>query len=164
MREYWDLYDAAGQFTGETLLRGEPIPAGRYHKVVHIWLQNGKGELLIQKRSDKVEWDPGVWAVTGGSVVAGEDELTSAVRELEEELGIKAAPEQMEFVLCIRHRGAFCYIYLVHTDVPVEKMILQESEVAAAEWLTVEETEKRMKEGTMHRYDYYEVFRKFLTR
>ena len=85
--EIWDLYDAQGEKTGKTMIRGEAIPSGFYHIGVHIWPMNDKGELLIQRRSMGVQWKPGIWAVTGGSAVSGEEPLTAARRELREELG-----------------------------------------------------------------------------
>lgn len=48
--EIWDLYDAQGEKTGKTMIRGEAIPVGFYHIGVHIWPMNDKGELLIQRR------------------------------------------------------------------------------------------------------------------
>ncbi|MCH5272928.1 MAG: NUDIX domain-containing protein [Lachnospiraceae bacterium] len=162
MKEYWDLYDAAGRFTKETLLRGEPVPKERYHKVVHIWVRNSNDELLIQKRSDKVTWKPGAWAVTSGSVVSGEDEIIAALREMEEELGLKVLPEELRFLFCMRRRDTFCYVYLVKADIPVGELTLQEAEVADAKWMRPEEIEKEMKAGTFHRYDYYELLHKFL--
>ena len=116
MAEYWDLYDGAGQKTGETHLRGGELPAGRFHKVVHIWIQNSRGELLMQKRSDKVDNCPGIWATTGGSVQAGEEPLPTAVRELSEELGITVLPEELRYCLTVRRKDAFCYIYLLKKE------------------------------------------------
>ena len=54
--EIWDLYDAQGEKTGKTMIRGEAIPVGFYHIGVHIWPMNDKGELLIQRRSIGVQW------------------------------------------------------------------------------------------------------------
>ena len=82
--EIWDLYDGNGQKTGRTMVRGEEVPAGLYHLGVHIWPMNSRGEFLVQKRSMTVQCKPGIWAVTGGSAVAGEDALTAARRELSE--------------------------------------------------------------------------------
>ena len=50
--EIWDLYDGCGEKTGRTMVRGEAIPTGFYHIGVHIWPMNGRGELLIQRRSN----------------------------------------------------------------------------------------------------------------
>ena len=75
MAEIWDLYDSRGEKTGKTMTRGENIPSGLYHIGVHIWPINDKGEFLIQRRSSTVQWKPGIWAVTGGSAVSGEEPL-----------------------------------------------------------------------------------------
>ena len=102
--EIWDLYDAQGEKTGKTMIRGEAIPVGFYHIGVHIWPMNDKGELLIQRRSMGVQWKPGIWAVTGGSAVSGEEPLTAARRELREELGYAASKADMLFVSRHNHR------------------------------------------------------------
>ena len=162
MAEYWDLYDGAGQLSGEKHLRGTAVPEGMFHKVVHIWIQNSKGELLMQKRSDKVDNCPGVWATTGGSVQAGEDPLTTAVRELSEELGITVLPEELRYCLMVRRKDAFCYIYLLRKDIPVESLTLQECEVAMAEWMTLEKVDCMVAERTMHRYVYREMLNSYL--
>lgn len=162
MAEYWDLYDGAGQKTGKIHLRGTKVPEGCFHKVVHIWIQNSKGELLMQKRSDKVDNCPGEWAATGGSVQAGEEPLISAVRELSEELGIMVTAEELQYCLMVRRKDAFCYVYLVKKDIPVDALTLQECEVAAAEWMSVETIERMVEEGTMHRYVYREMLKSYL--
>jgi len=162
MAEYWDLYDGAGQPTGEQHLRGTIVPEGCFHKVVHIWIQNGKGELLMQKRSDKVDNCPGVWATTGGSVQTGEEPLTTAVRELEEELGLTVSAEELQYCLMVRRKDAFCYVYLLRKEISVETLVLQECEVAAAEWMSIEQVERMVTERTMHRYVYRDMLKTYL--
>lgn len=46
-----DLYDINKILTGETIYKNDPIPEGRYILVVLVFIQNSKGEFLIQKRS-----------------------------------------------------------------------------------------------------------------
>ena len=87
--ERWDLRDGEGNPTGETMERGEHLKPGQYHLVVHIWIIDGQGRLLIQKRAAHLKLMPDIWAATGGSAVAGEDSHTAAARELREELGIE---------------------------------------------------------------------------
>lgn len=95
VHEIWDVLDASGEKTGETWQRGIPMPEGLYHRVVHIWLQNEAGDYLVQKRADHLSWLPGLWATTGGSIVSGEDSLTGAIRELEEEMGLSVPPQSL---------------------------------------------------------------------
>jgi len=162
MAEYWDLYDGAGQKTGKVHLRGTKVPEGCFHKVVHIWVQNSNGELLMQKRSDKVDNCPGIWAATGGSVVAGEEPLTSAMRELSEELGIMVTAEELRYCLMVRRKDAFCYVYLLRKDLETEELTLQEAEVADATWMTWDAMTKMVEERTMHRYVYQEMLKGYL--
>ncbi|MEO0470552.1 MAG: GNAT family N-acetyltransferase [Bacteroidota bacterium] len=86
-REQWDLYDEAGNLTGEKLYRGQPMPEGRFHLVVHFWMRNAKGQFMIQKRSERTQNKQGFWAATGGSATSGDDSRTALQRELLEELG-----------------------------------------------------------------------------
>ena len=90
-----DLYDAGSNPLGRTVRRGEPLAPGEYHLVVQVWVRNSRGEFLIQKRRLGLDEAPGLWAATAGWVAAGEDSLEGAVRELEEELGIRASPNEL---------------------------------------------------------------------
>lgn len=59
------------------------------HRVVHVLVFNGKGYLLLQKRSENKDVAPGKWDTSvGGHVGAGEDLIFSSKREMHEELGI----------------------------------------------------------------------------
>ena len=116
----------------------------------------------MQKRSDTVDNCPGEWAATGGSVQAGEEPLTTAVRELSEELGLTVLPEELQYCLMVRRKDAFCYVYLLKKEIPVEELTLQECEVAAAEWMTVEKMDRMVEERTMHRYVYREMLEGYL--
>ena len=46
-----DLYDKNRNLTGKTIYKGESVPEGSYIIVVLIYIQNSKGEFLLQKRS-----------------------------------------------------------------------------------------------------------------
>ena len=64
------------------------IPEGYFHLVVHVWLKCPDGRYLISRRSPTKATYPLLWECVGGSVVAGEDSYTGAVREVFEEVGI----------------------------------------------------------------------------
>ena len=48
--EIRDLYNENKELTGETIVKGEAVPKGRYYITVVVWIQNDNGEFLIQKR------------------------------------------------------------------------------------------------------------------
>lgn len=91
--EKWDLYkkDENDNIikTDIEWIRGEKIPVGYYHLVVHVWIKNSKGEFLMSKRSSDRPRYPLLWECPGGSVLKGEESLEGALREVFEEVGVK---------------------------------------------------------------------------
>jgi 8-oxo-dGTP diphosphatase len=89
------VVDEFGTPTGRTVPRGSRLMSGEYYLVVHVWIKDEAGDYLVQQRALDRPTDPGVWAVTAGSVLAGEDSLSAALRETSEELGLELAPDQL---------------------------------------------------------------------
>ena len=154
--EIWDLYDAHGRKTDRTMKRGEEVPAGLYHQVVHIWPVNSKGEFLVQKRSPYVQWKPNSWATTGGAAISGEDAMTAARRELREELGYDAKVDEMQQIACLRRSNSFCNVFLVRIDLPENAFVLQKEEVAAVKWCDAKRLLRMVSENVLYNYgDHY---------
>jgi len=152
--ELWDIYDKCFIKTGRLHERGKPMNKGDYHLVVHIYPINSKGQILIQKRADTVSWKPGYWAVTGGSAVAGDDAWTTCQKELWEELGLKADRENACLAMMYRRHNSFCAVWLVRTDVSIDELKLQASEVTEARWVTREELKFMAEKGIWVDYFY----------
>lgn len=91
--EKWDLYTKYREKTGKEHIRGEEIPEGLYHLVVHVWIRNSKGEYLLSRRAADRPTYPFFWETLGGSVLQGETSIEGAVREVKEEVGITLSPE-----------------------------------------------------------------------
>ena len=69
--------------------RGEVHGDNLRHRAVHILIFNGAEEVFLQKRSEWKDRHPLLWdSSAAGHVEAGEDYDATAVRELQEELGI----------------------------------------------------------------------------
>ncbi|BDS05710.1 hypothetical protein NT6N_07500 [Oceaniferula spumae] len=65
------------------------------HRAVHMFVFNKRKELFLQKRSRLKDTHPGVWdSSAAGHLNAGEGYESTAIREIEEELGIKNAEVQ----------------------------------------------------------------------
>ena len=86
--EKWDLYTKYREKSGKEHIRGEKIPEGFYHLVVHVWIRNQKGEYLISQRSFRRPTFPLMWECVGDSVLKGESSIEGAVREVKEEVGL----------------------------------------------------------------------------
>ena len=64
------------------------------HRAVHIFVFNQRGELFLQRRSRWKDMHPRCWdSSAAGHVNSGDNYDDTAPRELEEELGVKAAVE-----------------------------------------------------------------------
>ncbi len=154
--ELWDVYDQCMQKQARTHVRGVPLEEGDYHLIVHVYPVNDRGEILIQKRADTVKTKPGMWATTGGSVIAGETFFQGAMRELQEELGIVADAEHTRLLTIMQRPNRFRGVWLVHTNVTEDDLVLQEEEVADAKWVTPDQIRQMLANGEFWQYDYLE--------
>jgi len=151
--EVWNLYNLAGEKLEQTLIRGQKIPKGMYHMVVHIMIKNSNGEYLIQKRSDSKESLPSIWAFTGGSAVLGEVSEEAAIRELGEETGIHLNKGDLTFSTRLIKHNHFADIWYNHMDVDISKLRFQEEEVSALDFKTKKEVLEMIELGEFHRYE-----------
>ncbi|MDR3264123.1 MAG: NUDIX domain-containing protein [Clostridiales bacterium] len=141
MSEIWDMLDKNGHKTGRTFLRSEAanIAEGDYYLVVHIYIKNSKNQWLMQKRSLLKESFPGEWDITGGAVVSGEDSVTGAMREVEEEIGVSLATENLKLFARIKKKNHFVDIYKAEKDFDTENCVLDPLEVDAVKWVSADE-------------------------
>lgn len=152
--ELWDVYDHCFQKTGKIHERGNPLAPGDYHLVVAVYPVNSSGQILIQKRNPDLKLMPGIWAATGGSAIRGEDAWAACRRELKEEIGLTATKENAEMVAVFKRIDSYNTIWVVHTDVKAEELVLQKEEVADVKWVSIPELKAMAREGTFHYYRY----------
>ena len=151
--ELFDLYDNLRQRTGETMVRGEPVPSGRWRLVVHICVFNSAGQLLIQQRQPFKDGWPNLWDVTvGGSVLAGETSQEGARRELQEEIGLEADFSTAAPDYSTTFTGGYDDVYILRMDPDLSSLRLQESEVQAIRWAGLEEILSMIDQGTFIPY------------
>jgi isopentenyldiphosphate isomerase len=106
--ERLDVLDAAGALVGEASRR-EVHERGLWHRTFHCWVR-GAGSpsaLLLQKRHMNKQANPGKWDVSSaGHLLAGETPA-DGLRELEEELGIRASFEDLVAVGLFHEESVF---------------------------------------------------------
>ena len=144
--ELWDLYNERRELTGYDHIRGEEVPQGFYHLVVHIWIRNSKGEYLISQRSADRPVHPLMWECVGGSVTKGEDSLTGALRETKEEVGLTLSPEDGKLVYSVVGRvvngvkiSDIVDVWLFAYDGPVSLEQATTKEVVQTVWMSKEQ-------------------------
>lgn len=159
-----DLYDENRKLTGETILKGEKIPKGKYIVVVLIFIQNSKGEFLIQKRSIRKN---GKFATTGGHPKSGESSIQGIITEVEEEIGLKLNPKDLKLYFSGKSETerVFWDDYYAKMDIPdIKQLKLQEDEVSSIEWLSEKEIINLMKQDKFFKnhYEEFEILLKWL--
>ena len=156
--EFRDLYDANKNVTGKTFMKGEQIPDGYFYLIVAIFIENSKGEFLLQKR---VERKGGQWSTTSGHPKAGENSLEGILEEAREELGIDLSNEKLELFETWVNKDQFFDIYYLKKDITLDEITTQEEEVDGVKWASIEEIERLNKQG-MIEPKHYIMFKKCL--
>src|SRR5579859_7683930 len=108
--------------------RSEVHARGLLHRAVHVLVFNSRGEIFLQKRSMLKDRQPGVWdSSCSGHVDSGETYDETAVRELQEEIGLKinsAAKAPLPFKklfkidACEETDAEFVWVYRCENDGP----------------------------------------------
>jgi isopentenyldiphosphate isomerase len=95
-----DLVDELDRVVGSAKLR-ECLERGLLHRAVAVLVLRPGGKVLLQQRSKRDAWHPGMWTLScTGHVTRGESYRKAALRELGEELGIRpAVRESMKLLL-----------------------------------------------------------------
>ena len=154
--EMFDIVDENGNPTGEVIERRKAHAEGIRHRTAHIWIvreKEGRIQVLLQKRSADKDSFPGRFDTSSaGHIKAGDEPLESALRELNEELGITAKPDQLEFAgtFVVNYEKNFhgklfkdneiAFVYIYRQPVDISKLVLQTEEIETVEWFDMEET------------------------
>lgn len=154
--EYIDILDEKGNLTGETKTREEVHKKGYWHRGVQVFIINSNNEILIQKRAANKKKHPNLWDFScAGHLSAGDTSLLGAIREMEEELGIKVEEKSMQLIDTLIKsyspkpgffENEFQDIYLCLKDVPLKEIKLQEEEVADVKYIAFEDYKRFMLE------------------
>jgi 16S rRNA (adenine1518-N6/adenine1519-N6)-dimethyltransferase len=137
--EIFDVVDETDQVVGRKT-RGEVHAQKLLHRAVHVFAFNKRGDLLLQQRSMFKDAHPGVWdSSVSGHLDAGEDYAAAAIRELDEEMGIRVqeAPEEIGRIAPCEETG-WEHVRLYRTR-HSGSVRFPAAEVEAAAWFPLEE-------------------------
>ena len=164
LAELYDTYVGAGEpevSVVEVQERDTVHRLGLLHATVHIWAvkknDDGKWEVLLQKRSSTKDSNPGCWDISSaGHIDTGDEKLESAVRELSEELGVRVNPAALLYIGYTHRKvlkpfygkmwpdNQISYIYTYTGNVDIDDLFLQEEEVEEVRWMTADELRDRI--------------------
>ena len=148
--EWNDIYDRERRLTGRVHLRGTPWGEGEYGLVVCVWVYDGQGRILLTRRAKEKSF-AGTWENSGGAAKSGEDSRTAISRELLEETGIRAEPEEFRLLRSVRDDHCFYDHYCLKRTTPVEDVVLLPGETDDAQWVTFSQIHDMIREGQICR-------------
>lgn len=132
---------------------------GWFHPSTHIWFYTNNREVLLQQRAKNKDTHPMLWDVSvAGHIGAGEDVLDSALREIEEEIGIKVNKADLQKIGYFKevHKHSddlidceYHHTFLCELKVPFNSLTKQESEVKALQLMSISQFETELKNKTL---------------
>ncbi|GGU94817.1 putative Nudix hydrolase [Streptomyces filipinensis] len=143
--EILDIVDENDQVVGRHP-RGEAYAKGLRHRCVFIQAQDAAGRLFVHRRTATKLVFPALYDMfVGGVVGAGESYDEAALREAEEELGVRGLPQPAFLFKFLYDDGAgnswWSAVYEVRCELPVNP---QAEEVQWHDFLPGEEVERRL--------------------
>ena len=135
--EIFDVCDPDDNVIGQAP-RAEVHAKGLLHRAVHMWVFRSDGRLLMHFRSaNKDEYPHCYTSSASGHVDSGESYHAAAVRELREELGLKAS---LEFLVKLpagpETANEHTVLYRCETD---DTPTPDPGEIERIEWRTIDE-------------------------
>lgn len=152
--EICDVVDEFGIRTGRVVPRGTELTAGEFYLVVHVWIRDQAGNFLIQQRALHLVSAPGIWATTVGYILAGEDSLAGAIREVQEELGIQLSPAHLKRFDRHTMENRVEDIWLAEVSRNSIGAPLPGAEVANWKWVSGTDLEQMASRGDFFKYSY----------
>ncbi|MBR5662505.1 MAG: NUDIX domain-containing protein [Bacilli bacterium] len=140
--ELLDIVDEYGNKTGKVMERDKVHELNLFHWEISVFLINNKKEVLLQKRSATKKMNPNMWGSCAGHVDSGEGLEETALREIEEEIGLKFSLDDLH-VLEERqvtkkeinsHLTKVYYVYYNGNDFK-----LQTEEVSEVKWFNIDD-------------------------
>lgn len=157
--ELLGLYNDKGEFLNEMIERGsKEIDEGKFIRIVTIWIENEKGEFLIQLAGGNREKE---WATTGGHVQLNQTPQSAAILEVKEELGIIIKESDLKYMGFQILKKAIFDVYYLKANIDPSSLILQEEEVSEVKWMDKKQIRQLIKEQKF-RNSHLQLFNQFI--
>jgi len=147
-----DLVSEDDAVTGKATIR-DCLEKGLLHRAVAVLVVRSDGRFLLQQRSKRDQWHPGLWTLSStGHVMAGETYFHAAARELNEELGISARLITLKKYLLPPMKSGkliereWVTLYVARTDMPCR---IDGNEVEKAEEVDEPRLRRMFGDGSM---------------
>lgn len=168
--ELIDWYDEKGNHKG-VIDKAIAHKNGLWHKSVHVWIINDKSKILMQKRCQSKKFFPSFWDCSfSGHVGAGESSLVGALREGQEEIGLKLSKKDLKFAFTIKEEfkwndiisREFVDVYVVYKNINIKNLTYQKEEVESAKFFDANKMFKSKSKNIFPHYEEYKLLKNYL--
>lgn len=128
-----------GEPTGEHVTRKELFEKKLWCRTTNIFVLNSNGQILCHQRPLDKERFPGAWSTHfGGHVTEGESFKISALKELQEEIGVSVNPFQLIPWRTSKKNVSRIWVrdFLTMYDGKIEDLKLQVEEIGQVKWFS----------------------------
>lgn len=136
--EYFDVVDINRNKTDKILARGSKLSDNEYNVGIELWIINSNKEILLTQRS-ALKSHPLQWEAPGGCLIAGETSIEGAIREAHEEISLTLKEDDLTLLTTHLYKKQFVDIYLIKTEIDINKLTLQEEEVSDIKLVSISE-------------------------
>lgn len=141
-----DIYNKFREKTGDVKGRKDLV-TGEYRISTHIWIINFENRILVEKRSEKEDKFPGMWAQVGGGVKAGDTSRITVFKECKEELNYDVEEKDLFYIGSYIRTKDIVDVWMVKQDIDIGMLTLQEDEVSEVKLVTFDEFDKMIDSG-----------------
>ena len=144
-----DVVDENNNLTGKIEEKYEIHNIGLWHRESLIFVGNKKDGILCYKRVNNTKFNPGkIVPFFGGHVLTGESYEDAAVREIEEEIGLKVDKKSLVFLGQLKKTShgklnslnrAFTNYYFVKSNKKIKDYSISPAEVDLVVWKNIDE-------------------------
>lgn len=173
--ELFDVLDSNGHPTGQVKPRTQVHQDGDWHRAIHIWIINHENEILLQRRAPDKDSDPNMLDIScAGHLSSGDDSLTGALRELQEELSLTIDAKSLQYIGTLKRSpyhdddfvdNEFDDVYLLQTDKTINDLTYQKEEISEIMFISIPTFQSMIKnrQPDLVMYDdEYEILFKYL--
>lgn len=152
--EFLDVVDPEGEPTGMIVEREYAHQKGIWHRTSHVWIVRKhmeKVQILVQQRAGHKSSFPLCFDISSaGHIPMGSNFIESAIRECQEELGIRIEAGELHecglrtvvwddsFFEKPFHDRQVSMVFVVNKDISIEQFQIQKEELDHVEWFDLE--------------------------
>ena len=122
------VLDENGNITNTEMTKKEVHEKHLWHQEVAIFIINKEGKILLQKRSNNVNYNKGKWGMVANHVGLNQSLVDALIEKAHEEIGYDINPNDIRYLTMLKRNEEreqrFTYFYYIKTDIKDEDINL----------------------------------------